>query len=203
MADAKATTSRLKITEAFWGTIYAGTKEELIARGVVRDAALFADGTEKDARGRTMRQKRSEQDGCEIRVTWLRESGRYEARVHCSEEESARRSKKDLMQFEQERAAHRSQRQTIEAAELGPRKLAKACFDGVALSLVMAFNMQNDPARPWRFPAETQERAKQLYHELQELFENGGMREERAQLAQADGGFQRFLSRAMGGRDAA
>jgi len=89
-------------------------------------------------------------------------------------------------------------RMSQEAVQIGPHALAKTMLDGAGISLVMAFNMTNDPAKPWRFPAETQTKAARLFQEILQLFEHGGFSEQRAAAAQADGEFQRFIKRAAG-----
>jgi hypothetical protein len=90
-------------------------------------------------------------------------------------------------------------RMSQEAVQIGPRVVARTMLDGAGISLVMAFNMTNDPAKPWRFPAETQAKAARLFQEIIVLFERGGFEESRAPAAQADSGFQRFMRRAAEG----
>ena len=92
-----------------------------------------------------------------------------------------------------------SRKMSQEMVEIGPRVMAKTMLDGAGISLVMAFNMTNDPAKPWRFPAETQTKAARLVQEIIALFERGGFEERRGPVAQADGEFQRFMQRAAGG----
>jgi len=87
-------------------------------------------------------------------------------------------------------------RMSQEMVAIGPHVMAKAMLDGAGLSLVMAFNMTNDPARPWRFPAETQTKAARLFQEILQLFDQGGFSEHRAPIAQTDREFQRFMQRA-------
>ena len=93
-------------------------------------------------------------------------------------------------------------RMSQEMVAIGPHVMAKAMLDGAGLSLVMAFNMTNDPAKPWRFPAQTHAQAARLFQEILQLFEHGGFSEQRAAAAQADGDFQRFVLRAIGDIDA-
>ena len=91
-------------------------------------------------------------------------------------------------------------RMSQEAVQVGPHVVAKTMLDGAGISVVMAFNMTNDPAKPWRFPAETQTKAARLFQEILQLFEHGGFSEQRAPIAQVDGEFQRFMRRAAEGK---
>lgn len=198
MPTGKTSTNRFQVREYWYATLYEGTREELLARGVLSDASLFADGSERDARGRVKRTRNAEIDGRRVAVTWLRERGLYEVKIATTGEERETRLAQDVRERDERHAAKRAERLAIETAELGPRQVAKGILEGAGVSLAMAFNMTEDPTYPWRFPQEVHEHVRELYAELIELFENGGLREDRVSLAQRDAQFQRFISRTVG-----
>lgn len=82
---------------------------------------------------------------------------------------------------------------------VNPREAAQRIIDDAGLRLIMAFNMTDDPSRPWRFPKATQERVRDLFGEILQAFEDGGLQERSAGLAAQDAGFQRFMVAAAGG----
>jgi hypothetical protein len=88
---------------------------------------------------------------------------------------------------------------TREMVEIGPRKMAQTFLEGGCISIIAAFNMTDDPARPWRFPKAAHVEAARLLQEIGALFERAGFEESRAPAAQVDGEFQRFMRRAAEG----
>jgi len=88
-----------------------------------------------------------------------------------------------------------------EMLEIGPRKMAQTMLEGGCISIIAAFNMTDDPARPWRFPKEAHAEAARLLQELGALFEAGGFEEHRGPVVEADETFQRFMDRALTRRD--
>lgn len=198
MAAGKTTRARFEMTEYPHATCYEGTREELIGRAVVRDHALFADGSLRDRRGRAIRTLKGEEGGRKVAVTWLRERGRYCVAIGTTPEEQEARSAKYEQEREAERRAQACRWQARQVAELGAINVARTMLRGAGLSIAMAFNMGDDPEHPWRFPRETQSKAARLFLEIEELFKQGGFEERRAPVAQADGDFQRFMRRASG-----
>lgn len=82
-----------------------------------------------------------------------------------------------------------------EMVELGPRKIAHTLLEAAALSAIGAFNMTDDPARPWRFPKETHTRVARLLQEIMVLFEQGGFSEHRGPVVQVDAAFQALMAK--------
>lgn len=82
-----------------------------------------------------------------------------------------------------------------EMVALGPRKVARTMLDGGCISIIAAFNMTDDPARPWRFPKETQAAAARLLQQLVALFDRGEISEHSAPIAQDDAAFQALMAR--------
>ena len=77
------------------------------------------------------------------------------------------------------------------------RKAAEPAFEDGICSLIRAFNMTNDPANSWAFPAAHQKRVKTLIDDLFELFFNGEIKAhpgaEAFARAHGDNDFQRFM----------
>lgn len=88
-----------------------------------------------------------------------------------------------------------SPRMSLEMVEIGPRKMAHTMLEGAAISAIMAFNMTDDPAKPWRFPKETHAKAARLLQELMALFESGGFAEHRGPVVQVDAAFQAMMAK--------
>lgn len=200
VAPHRTSTKRFRVGEYLYHTIYEGTREELLARGVLSDASLFADGSERDARGRVKRTRIAEIDGRRVKVTWQRERGLYEIWIDANDEEREARLAQSARELAEKDAAELAKRRAIEMAERGPREVAKGIFEGAGVALAVAFNMAGDANYPWRFPRQTHDQVRELYQGLLELFESGGLREDRAGLAQQDAQFQRMLMRVAEGK---
>lgn len=177
-----------------WGMLYEGQREALTAAGIVRDPTLFADDSKRTKAGKIVRIRTAVIDGRKVQVSWHRErkGAFYAVYVHYTPEERRLREEEECL-------ARGRKSESIERA-CTPLGEAKAIFDGMGMSMIMAFNMANDPARPYRFPAETHELVKALYHELRRLFENGGFRPSLAPIVEGNPDFQRFMVTATGSR---
>lgn len=88
-----------------------------------------------------------------------------------------------------------SRKLSQEMVALGPRKVARTFLDGGCMSIIAAFNMTEDPARPWRFPKESHAQAARLLQEIVALFERGGISEASAPIAEGDAAFQAFIAK--------
>lgn len=183
---------------------YEGKLDDLLAAVPGLDAHMFADGAKRDKRGRVVRKGDGVVDSRTVQTKWLRERGRYQVYV--------RRTPEEREQFEEEnRVAAReapnrafaeySRQRRLEALANGTlQDEARACFTGAGISLIMAFNMTDDPDRPYCFPEATKTEAKKHFLALRKLFEEGGFEARTGALTQADPEFQRFVQRAAGFR---
>ena len=80
------------------------------------------------------------------------------------------------------------------------REAAEPAFKDGICSLIRAFNMTNEPAHSWTFPAAQQDQVMLLLHALMELFHNGEIKAHPMAAASArahgDRDFQRFMYQA-------
>jgi hypothetical protein len=82
-----------------------------------------------------------------------------------------------------------------------PREAAKPAFEDGICGLIRAFNMTNDPASRWDFPAAQKDEATLLIRDLMKLFFHGEIKvhPQAAAFARAhgDGDFQQFMYQAV------
>jgi hypothetical protein len=91
-----------------------------------------------------------------------------------------------------------SNKMSQDMVAIGPRKMAHTYLEGGCISIIAAFNMTDDPARPWRFPKETHDKAVRLLQEISELFGAGGFEDARGAVVQADSAFQDLMAKCTG-----
>jgi hypothetical protein len=76
---------------------------------------------------------------------------------------------------------------------LTARQQADCLLEVGCVTLIGAFNLCNEPTRPWGFPSQTGDKVHALLKEIYALFQLGGFEEHLSSMAQGDVQFQRFL----------
>lgn len=181
MADQQNSTIRgVKIESLNWATAYEGTREDLIAAGIGLHVDLLPDGTKRDKRGRCIRRCEGQINGRKVTTTWMRERGKYAVYVHRTPDEEKR-----LLAAEEARDLQNG----------GAKRMAQKEFDYGAGFLIRAFNMTDDPDRPYRFSEEAKAKVKEHLQKVMWWFENGGFEPRFGAIASGDSEFQRFMSR--------
>lgn len=177
---------------------YSGTKEELFAAGVAKPE-WFADvGKHEPRRARYVRTWRFRDAGLRHTLTWRRD-GTFELFIARHEPEAPNGDQvADFATFAKEFSRDRFERALAEPD--GLRMLGLKDLDAGLQFIVMAFNLTDDPGRPYSFSETVKEEVKQRIAEIFRLWKanSASMIVRTAGMAARDPQLQRFLGGLLG-----
>lgn len=204
-AEAKARRERIEVEERHWATVHCGTREALITAGLARPEQFPGEpgcgktSTVFPAAGAERKKQIRRRSTYLYEVAFYKTGEETAAYMAAFQAESAAAQEK--LRTEEERRYAEAGRRLKRAAlaDGGPRGMAMAAMAGAAVSLAMAFNIKDDPDRPYGFPAETKAAVRDHLDRIMELFKHGGFEPRLGAVAAGDPEFQRFMQRAAPG----
>lgn len=190
--------------DAFYGYTLYGTREALLASGLVKEAWIWNGRCGADGRRlRTVRFKVDGNDG--VSRPDYHCDGEYVVEFCYPQEETDKRRAAEEQATLQRLAlqaveARRERMRKALAEKGGIRKIVDLRMRSGEALVLAAFNAVGDPGDPWTFPAETIEQAKWHLREIMTLLEAGGYKERPGVILQGDAAFQRFVGLAVNGK---